>query len=139
MIRRPPRSTRTYTLFPYTTLFRSAAVASHVLGALAADRHQIFEQHAEIVLGQRIAVAVADAAEVIGLDVRHAERDARDLRVVSVAVACITDIGLRRGHATAGSQNVGQQNTAGVADSSHHFPRCGSAAGPVFPAGPPPP
>src|SRR3546814_16769830 len=26
MIRRPPRSTRTYTLFPYTTLFRSAEV-----------------------------------------------------------------------------------------------------------------
>src|SRR3546814_13925321 len=26
MIRRPPRSTRTYTLFPYTTLFRSAGV-----------------------------------------------------------------------------------------------------------------
>src|SRR3546814_11506363 len=26
MIRRPPRSTRTYTLFPYTTLFRSARV-----------------------------------------------------------------------------------------------------------------
>src|SRR3546814_6235503 len=24
MLRRPPRSTRTYTLFPYTTLFRSA-------------------------------------------------------------------------------------------------------------------
>src|SRR3546814_6295518 len=27
MIRRPPRSTRTDTLFPYTTLFRSALVA----------------------------------------------------------------------------------------------------------------
>src|SRR3546814_9796045 len=26
MIRRPPRSTRTDTLFPYTTLFRSAAI-----------------------------------------------------------------------------------------------------------------
>src|SRR3546814_19727369 len=26
MIRRPPRSTRTYTLFPYTTLFRSTDV-----------------------------------------------------------------------------------------------------------------
>src|SRR3546814_18770458 len=25
MVRRPPRSTRTYTLFPYTTLFRSLA------------------------------------------------------------------------------------------------------------------
>src|SRR3546814_5446783 len=28
MIRRPPRSTRTYTLFPYTTLFRSPAYLS---------------------------------------------------------------------------------------------------------------
>src|SRR3546814_13780431 len=28
MLRRPPRSTRTDTLFPYTTLFRSAAKAS---------------------------------------------------------------------------------------------------------------
>src|SRR3546814_2139113 len=27
MIRRPPRSTRTYTLFPYTTLFRSGLAA----------------------------------------------------------------------------------------------------------------
>src|SRR3546814_2555267 len=27
MIRRPPRSTRTYTLFPYTTLFRSTGLA----------------------------------------------------------------------------------------------------------------
>src|SRR3546814_17130720 len=26
MIRRPPRSTRTYTLFPYTTLFRAARI-----------------------------------------------------------------------------------------------------------------
>src|SRR3546814_2682293 len=29
MIRRPPRSTRTDTLFPYTTLFRSAGRRSH--------------------------------------------------------------------------------------------------------------
>src|SRR3546814_1006065 len=29
MIRRPPRSTRTDTLFPYTTLFRSAEPAHH--------------------------------------------------------------------------------------------------------------
>src|SRR3546814_20074789 len=28
MIRRPPRSTRTYTLFPYTTLFRIAQEAA---------------------------------------------------------------------------------------------------------------
>src|SRR3546814_14411871 len=30
MIRRPPRSTRTDTLFPYTTLFRSWRVYTHV-------------------------------------------------------------------------------------------------------------
>src|SRR3546814_1124793 len=30
MIRRPPRSTRTHTLFPYTTLFRSAIIAGEL-------------------------------------------------------------------------------------------------------------
>src|SRR3546814_7029772 len=34
MIRRPPRSTRTDTLFPYTTLFRSAREMNHRVGAL---------------------------------------------------------------------------------------------------------
>src|SRR3546814_19033304 len=33
MIRRPPRSTRTDTLFPYTTLFRSAGRAAAVAGS----------------------------------------------------------------------------------------------------------
>src|SRR3546814_12186934 len=33
MLRRPPRSTRTDTLFPYTTLFRSEAVADAVEAA----------------------------------------------------------------------------------------------------------
>src|SRR3546814_7152204 len=35
MIRRPPRSTRTDTLFPYTTLFRSVPVTGRV--SVAAD------------------------------------------------------------------------------------------------------
>src|SRR3546814_1636868 len=34
MIRRPPRSTRTDTLFPYTTLFRSAVAATAESAAL---------------------------------------------------------------------------------------------------------
>src|SRR3546814_17918690 len=33
MIRRPPRSTRTYTLFPYTTLFRSDAIVRRLRNA----------------------------------------------------------------------------------------------------------
>src|SRR3546814_16049839 len=37
MLRRPPRSTRTDTLFPYTTLFRSYRVEAAVGGALTDD------------------------------------------------------------------------------------------------------
>src|SRR3546814_5350111 len=44
MIRRPPRSTRTDTLFPYTTLFRSRRVNQpglHLDRHLHAEPHQI--------------------------------------------------------------------------------------------------
>src|SRR3546814_15670612 len=38
MIRRPPRSTRTDTLFPYTTLFRSRGLADRRRDVVAAGR-----------------------------------------------------------------------------------------------------
>src|SRR3546814_1990011 len=41
MIRRPPRSTRTDTLFPYTTLFRSGPAAPPVLVRLGADSFDV--------------------------------------------------------------------------------------------------
>src|SRR3546814_6777164 len=41
MIRRPPRSTRTDTLFPYTTLFRSHIIVERQVGGhMLADRHR---------------------------------------------------------------------------------------------------
>src|SRR3546814_17265112 len=40
MIRRPPRSTRTDTLFPYTTLFRSHR-ASVALGRVDVEHHRL--------------------------------------------------------------------------------------------------
>src|SRR3546814_2108221 len=40
MIRRPPRSTRTDTLFPYTTLFRSVAALLALVGFLYWRHHQ---------------------------------------------------------------------------------------------------
>src|SRR3546814_1624248 len=40
MIRRPPRSTRTDTLFPYTTLFRSPAATRDQPGEGAGDPHR---------------------------------------------------------------------------------------------------
>src|SRR3546814_372771 len=39
MIRRPPRATRTDTLFPYTTLFRSTAVRARLRASYAIDDH----------------------------------------------------------------------------------------------------
>src|SRR3546814_8764964 len=46
MIRRPPRSTRTDTLFPYTTLFRSRGQAEFGIGQL------LFEEAARVALCQ---------------------------------------------------------------------------------------
>src|SRR3546814_2647295 len=40
MIRRPPRSTRTVTLFPYTTLFRSVSGVRELIGKYAATGNQ---------------------------------------------------------------------------------------------------
>src|SRR3546814_8813405 len=58
MIRRPPRSTRTDTLFPYTTLFRSEVGRDH--------RPPVFRRHA-------VQGAVARDAGVVHQDVDRAE------------------------------------------------------------------
>src|SRR3546814_11481142 len=56
MIRRPPRSTRTDTLFPYTTLFRSEACGAHVLDRDdGVGRHQLEAGLDEQLLGEGIA------------------------------------------------------------------------------------
>src|SRR3546814_19741734 len=59
MIRRPPRSTLTDTLFPYTTLFRSLARLEvlHLEEGVAADR------------GDLVGVAPARAGDVVGQEV----------------------------------------------------------------------
>src|SRR3546814_4379751 len=45
MLRRPPRSTRTDTLFPYTTLFRSHRVDERALFVKCDQRTQYFRRH----------------------------------------------------------------------------------------------
>src|SRR3546814_17852114 len=67
MIRRPPRSTLTDTLFPYTTLFRSREDAQHDRsGRLAAQRA---EQALQVLPARRAAgVAPQLAAEAGGGD-----------------------------------------------------------------------
>src|SRR6059058_6263938 len=66
MIRRPPRSTRRYTLFPYTTLFRSArgrrrrgrGGARSVAGAPAPGRGRSEEHTSELQSRNDISYAV---------------------------------------------------------------------------------
>src|SRR3546814_15059321 len=64
MIRRPPRSTRTDTLFPYTTLFRSAGYRVLILDNLCNNTLAVLDAIAQIT-GQR--------PDFIQGDVRHAD------------------------------------------------------------------
>src|SRR3546814_1291234 len=60
MIRRPPRSTRTDTLFPYTTLFRSPVAKADTIERYAVDvargsRACLLMTQGEILEGQQLA------------------------------------------------------------------------------------
>src|SRR3546814_1550220 len=58
MIRRPPRSTRTDTLFPYTTLFRSGDVYACIAGGGRIEQHlAIVGRNQPIARAQRAALA----------------------------------------------------------------------------------
>src|SRR3546814_9426984 len=94
MIRLPPRSTRTYTLFPYTTLFRSARPGHH---------HQLVAANDDVVAHANPGIRLVRFAahQLVTLLHRH---DALDLRPrseehtselqslmrISYAVFCLT-------------------------------------------------
>src|SRR3546814_11484279 len=79
MIRRPPRSTRTDTLFPYTTLFRSqdrelvAAAASDDAAPVDGFPDPRAERSQCLVAGS-VAVAVVDLLEQVDVDHDRGER-----------------------------------------------------------------
>src|SRR3546814_20172006 len=78
MIRRPPRSTRTDTLFPYTTLFRSAADRTLALAALIdGDRCVVGDLHE-----RHDAVALAVGALDVAAHAAH-RRDRKSTRLNS--------------------------------------------------------
>src|SRR3546814_5293223 len=73
MIRRPPRSTRTDTLFPYTTLFRSEGEGRAGAGGMIGDDRRHLVLHARRLFGRKRAqVAARDRGrgDDIGLSVR---------------------------------------------------------------------
>src|SRR3546814_6255739 len=94
MIRRPPRSTRTDTLFPYTTLFRSDQIAGPwdergeadlvvLVRLLHAGSLQVFQDHLHEVAFFAVAVvAFADRSE------EHTS-ELQSLMRISYAVFCL--------------------------------------------------
>src|SRR3546814_20747512 len=101
MIRRPPIATRTDTLFPYTTLFRSTPDQVRGDEGGGKDRRMLFDLSGKVALvtgantgiGQGIALALAEA----GADIAAAGRsrseehtsELQSLMRISYAVFCL--------------------------------------------------
>src|SRR3546814_8854478 len=103
MIRRPPRSTRTDTLFPYTTLFRSVPagateVAFQLLDDLAVAAHRAV---------QALQVAVDDEHQVVQALAAGDGNRAQALGLVGLAVAEeAPDLAVGLGHQAAAFQVI---------------------------------
>src|SRR3546814_10889221 len=97
MIRRPPRSTRTDTLFPYTTLFRSSASNEKYIGEFVMA-HKL--NHEVVIIGGGSA-GIATAASMLkrrpSLDIAIVEpsrseehtSELQSLMRISYAVFCL--------------------------------------------------
>src|SRR3712207_8588932 len=90
MIRRPPRST----LFPYTTLFRSGAIAGALLGALALQLSIPIDVHLPVV-GVLILVGSLAALPLVRIRTPPPVSDRKSTRLnsshanISYAVFCL--------------------------------------------------
>src|SRR3546814_18845106 len=88
MIRRPPRSTRTDTRFPYTTLFRSLSERPVGLGAsqfgrrLQTRRVRLHVAHQRLVVGHPVGLGevlvVVELRGALGFELQHLEVEALD-------------------------------------------------------------
>src|SRR3546814_10539389 len=104
MIRRPPKSTRTDTLFPYTTLFRSDVALGtvvqgtalhgelHAVGLQADDDHAVLgHHHRRLEIGGANDVLRADRPALVDTVVRSEEHtsELQSLMRISYAVFCL--------------------------------------------------
>src|SRR3546814_1515104 len=92
MIRRPPRSTRTDTLFPYTTLFRSAERLDIVDGVggpgrVGAQQHR-FHEGALLMAGEDMVRIARDDPRLLVRSEEHTS-ELQSLMRISYAVFCL--------------------------------------------------
>src|SRR3546814_6974955 len=91
MIRRPPRSTRTDTLFPYTTLFRSIlerASPQHAGPMIADDVCQLVRFEVELLHRQTEMIAERLHPSVVSRSEEHTS-ELQSLMRISYAVFCL--------------------------------------------------
>src|SRR3546814_1776341 len=100
MIRRPPRSTRTDTLFPYTTLFRSINRIDQINGVLVGHvlpaRNRVVDTKQELLVIQlhfHVRIVQAKLAQVVSRKLfRRSEEHTSELQSlmrISYAVFCL--------------------------------------------------
>src|SRR3546814_10763488 len=90
MIRRPPRSTRTDTLFPYTTLFRSRAIIIESEGKKSASILQAEgERAANILKAKGIAESLVINADAEATRSEEHTSELQSLMRISYAVFCL--------------------------------------------------
>src|SRR3546814_17438599 len=80
MIRRPPGSTRTDTLFPYTTLFRSAIIASQ---AVITGAYSMTQQAVQLGLFPRIDIRRTSETQAGQIFVPWVNKDRKSTRLNS--------------------------------------------------------
>src|SRR3546814_2649369 len=111
MIRRPPRSTRTDTLFPYTTLFRSAVIEerrAHGTRRRALHRliprvqHTCATEVIEKIVVREVDTTVIDADDHAcagrAIEIGRATSELQSLMRISYAVFCLKKKKTQRKH-----------------------------------------
>src|SRR3546814_10678588 len=101
MIRRPPRSTRTDTLFPYTTLFRSPSISSPFISVLVIREFDLIDAFVQIENVHR-------AQLLFDSPVRRSEEHTSELQSlmrISYAVFCLKKKNTQCNHNTSAEFN----------------------------------
>src|SRR3546814_4326915 len=96
MIRRPPRSTRTYTLFPYTTLFRSHRCSFCIIPSM---RGNLVSRPVDDVLREAERLMRGGVRELLVISQDRSEEHTSELQSlmrISYAVFCLKNTTSRR-------------------------------------------